>query len=206
MEWKQEPMADIKAFLTGTQVSAIINSASQSGGWQRDRDVLLLSMLAYTGRRIGEILPLRVTDILVDEKRIIFNILKKRKPTRKLKPINSIVFDLLMAYIRKENLKESDLIFASSWNKEKPISDARVRQITYKYALRANIPDFAPGKHPHPHSFRHSFAIAAAKKMTNPGDLRKLQMMLEHSKIDITTFYLQYSDEDQRELVDNLYK
>lgn len=206
MVWKQEPMADLQAYIRPVDIQRIVLATAEHGSYQAGRDTLLILMLAYSGRRVGEVLRVKVKDILVDEKKIIYNILKKKRPTRKLKPVSDIVFSMLMSYINVKKLQPEDYVFKSYIHPKRHITDARVRQIVYRYCELANIPDFAPGKKVHPHTFRHSFAIATAKKLKSPGDLRKLQMILEHSKIDITTHYLQFSDEEQRELVNNVYK
>jgi site-specific recombinase XerD len=39
-----------------------------------------------------------------------------------------------------------------------------------------------------------------ARKMKSPGDVRKLQMMMEHSNLAVTEQYLQFSDEDVKEM------
>lgn len=200
-----KPMQDIQAYLTPKQVEKILNEAANSKGWQRERDVLLIGLLAYSGRRVGEILNIKVRDIDFEDMRIAYNISKKSTPTKKWKSVNSVVFGLLHKYVYKRQLKYKDYLFPSSWNNKKHITDTRVRQIVYKYAARAGIPDFNIGKHPHPHTFRHSFAVANAKRCRSPADLRKLQMILEHSKIDVTTFYLQFSDADQRDMVEGVY-
>lgn len=199
------PMQDVRRYLQPSQVIKILESASDSKGWRRDRDVLLIGLLAYTGRRVGEILRIKMEDILWDEQQIYFNILKKKHKTKVLKPINSTIWKLLSKYIADNKWYEGDYVFKSSWDTDKPISGARVIQIVYHYCDRAGIPNFEPGKRVHPHTFRHSFAVAASKKLKNPGDLRKLQKALEHSKIDITTFYLQFHDEEQREIMEEVY-
>jgi len=201
-----KPMQDIQAYLKPAQVNNILLAAHGSKGWQRKRDVLLLGLLAYSGRRVGEILNIKIRDIDFEDGRIAYNISKKSHPLKKWKSVNSDVFKLLHEYVYNRRLGWRDYLFPSSWDNRKHITDTRVRQIVYKYALRAGIPDFAEGKHPHPHTFRHSFAVANAKRCKSPADLRRLQMILEHSKIDVTTFYLQFSDADQRDMVEEVYK
>jgi len=200
-----KPMQDIEAYLTPKQVNIMINQAAESKEPKRDRDMLLIYWMAYSGRRIGEILRVKVRDVIFDEGQISYNILKKKFPLRKRKAANYMLLELIKIYIFNNKMNPEDYIFRSRNNVSKPISGARVRQIVYHYVDKANLPDFKPGKHIHPHTFRHSFAVANAKKLKNPGDLVKLQRMLEHSKIDVTTFYLQFSDKDQRDMVENIY-
>jgi len=201
-----KPMKDVRRYITPDQIASIINAAASSSSWRRDRDVLLIAFLAYTGRRVGEVLNIRMKDILFDEEKILFSISKKKHETNKLKLIHPHLWKLLLEYIEKYELYEAEpYLFKSSWKEDGHLSDARVRQIIYKYCKEANIPDFEHKKKVHPHTLRHSFAVDTAKKLKTPSDLRKLQMILEHSRIDITTFYLQFSDDDQKEIIENLY-
>jgi len=49
----------------------------------------------------------------------------------------------------------------------------------------------------HPDAFRHSYAINIVR---NGVDLRRLQQLLGHSNIQTTTVYLQFRDQDLREV------
>jgi len=199
------PMRDLKAYMKPSDINRLLAEADKSTGYKRDRDMLLLRWLAYSGRRVGEVLRVKVMDIDFEEASCMYNILKKKKPLKKIKPMNYDLLSLAQEYVIRYDLKPEEYIFKSSINIDKPISDARVRQIVYKYVERANLPDFAPGKHIHPHTFRHSFAVANAKKMQSPSDIVKLKNALEHSDVKVTMHYLQFSDKDQRNTVEDLY-
>ena len=49
----------------------------------------------------------------------------------------------------------------------------------------------------HPHLLRHSFAIHLVRSGM---DLRRLQLLLGHSSLNITQIYLQFKDDDIREV------
>jgi len=49
----------------------------------------------------------------------------------------------------------------------------------------------------HPHMLRHSYAI---RLIRNDVDLRRLQQLLGHSNIQTTTVYLQFRDQDLRDV------
>ena len=53
------------------------------------------------------------------------------------------------------------------------------------------------GVNVHPHTFRHSYAIHLIR---NCVDLRRLQQLLGHSNIQTTTVYLQFRDQDLRDM------
>ena len=55
------------------------------------------------------------------------------------------------------------------------------------------------GKDVHPHTFRHSYAIHCVR---NGWDIRRLQQVLGHSSLNVTAVYLQFNDQDVKELYD----
>lgn len=204
--YANRPMKDERAYLTTAQIKLFIEEAYKTKSKNRDRDLLLFLMLAYTGRRVTEILSIRVSDLIPESKQAVFHILKKRKPLTKVKSVNSVVFDCILTYVTKQHLTMFDFIFQSPINPDKAISSARVRQIVYEYAdrLNMNLGTMPNGKvkRIHPHTFRHSYAVDGARACKSPGDIVKLQKILEHTNIQTTTHYLQYSDEDQREFME----
>jgi integrase len=80
-------------------------------------------------------------------------------------------------------------------NKNKPISRQRAFQIVRKLAEEVGINNVG-GKQPHPHHFRHTYAIDQARNMKSPADVRKLQMTMDHSSLAVTEQYLKFSDEE----------
>lgn len=189
------------------------------------RDYLLILVLANTGRRIGEIVGkkpfnrctgLRPVDLickLEKEYRLKFCILKKNHVHTKTKdgkprnlesvererlkkkkytmlfPIDEYTYTLLKAYIQDNHIGALERIFR--------ISQQRAGTIVRKIATKCKI--VKEGTTIHPHIFRHTFAIHFLKKnQGNSMALNMLQQLLVHSKLDITTTYLQFSDKDKR--------
>ena len=58
----------------------------------------------------------------------------------------------------------------------------------------------------HPHSFRHTFAVWIVQNMENPGDLKVLKELLEHSDIKMTEHYLQFSTKQTKALLEKTFK
>jgi integrase/recombinase XerD len=166
-----------------------------------DRDKLLIKLLWKTGRRITEILMVKVKDIDFDDTRILWNIEKKRKGYKAWKPIDENTMFEICIYISNNNLPEDSFLFPS-YGKLGHLTRIRVYQILEKACEELKI-FYVGSKKPHPHHFRHSFAIDKAKKLKSPADMRKLQQYLEHSNLGMTENYLQFGSGDLRSIVDD---
>ena len=81
------PIKDLRGYLKPQEIQTLLQTA-QNTGQKPDQNYLLIRTLASTGRRISEILPLKPTDIDWENQQIQWNILKKKKPYKSLKPID----------------------------------------------------------------------------------------------------------------------
>lgn len=202
--YQYEIMKDLQGFFKPGDRKKIYNECDSL------RDKLLVRVLWKSGRRIGEVLKLQVKDIDFDGKGIVWHIDKKTKKVdgertkfdlRKWKPQDVLTLDILKYHIEQEELRPDDYIFQSPFKNNKPITRQRADQIIKRICERIGI--YRVGdKKPHCHNFRHSFAVYGVKNAKNPGDIRKLQMILEHANLNITSFYLQFADEDTREIME----
>lgn len=178
---------DLEGYFTPTQVRVIINSADTP------RNKMLMLMLWRTGRRISEVLPLKKKHIDFYKGLIKFRILKKREKTYKLKPVDSEFINELNDYCK--DLQDEDYLFSSNTEKDAHIKRRQAYDIINKTAVRAGITSVGD-KQPHPHHFRHSYAVHFIRSCQGPAGLKMLQELLEHSNINITGSYLQFSGED----------
>ena len=199
-------MKDLQGYFKVGERKAIYNAA------ESPRDKVLIRLLWISGRRISEILNVRVHEIDFQINMISYHIEKKtekvegvrqKKDLVKLKPIDSFTAGLLKWYIESQGLKSGQYLFESEFNPGRPISRQRAFQVIRRIAEKAGV-EKVGGCLPHPHHFRHSYAIDMAKKMKTPGDVRKLQMILEHSNLGVTEQYLQFADEELREMVEEI--
>jgi len=117
------------------------------------------------------------------------------------KPATVWLLKNLHNYIIDNNLRPQDYVFESSY-KDGPITRQRAFQIVREASKNAGV-YLVGNKLPHPHHFRHSFAIDLAKKAKSPADIRRIQMWLEHSSLDMTEQYLQFGSEDLREMLES---
>ena len=202
-------MRDLQGYFKKGERKAMYDAACAEN---KIRDMLLIRLLWVSGRRITEILNIKLHEIDFEINKISFHIEKKtqlikgvrcKKDLIKLKPIDQFTVNLIRDYIGETELKPSDYLFKSDFKESGPISRQRAFQIIRRYAAKVGI-EKVGGKKPHPHHFRHSYAIDKAKTLKTPGDIRRLQMMMEHSNLGVTEQYLQFSDEDMADMVENI--
>lgn len=188
-----EVMKDLQGFFKKGERQRIYNSCDT---W---RDRVLIRLLWKTGRRISEVLQLKVKDIDFQNQNILFIILKKKTPFKRWKPIDQFTLSLLSKYLTMSGLKsEHYLIHGGDPNKY--ISRQRAFQIVRRLCRNAGIEKVGDSL-PHPHHFRHSFAIDLAKRSKSPADIRQVQMAMEHSSLAMTEQYLQFGSSDLRALI-----
>jgi len=189
-----EVMKDLTGFFGPEDRKNIYNSCDT---W---RDRVLIRLLWKSGRRISEILQVKVKDVDLNNGNVLFIILKKKKPFKKWKPLDKFTLTLLQKYIELSGLKsEHYLLHGGQPNKY--ISRQRAFQIVRRLCKKAGIEKVGNTK-PHPHHFRHSYAIDLARRSKSPADIRQVQKFMEHSTLGITEKYLQFGDSDLRNLIE----
>jgi len=180
-------MKDPKGYLTKEEIQAMIDTAAT------ERDKILIYTLAMTGRRISEVVRnLRPMDIDFDNNLINYTILKRRKDTKMLLPAKPELVRALNKYIVRYDIEWDQPIFT--------IGRRRAHQIVRRIGEKAGIQ-----KSVHPHMFRHSFAIAAAKNTENVPDFLELKELMGHSRLDSTMFYMRFYPRKSKELLDKTY-
>lgn len=193
-EFASQTMEDLKGYLKEEQVERLINATTNL------RDRLILQIMYRCGRRVSEVLMIKKDDMIWEENKIIFNILKRKRPVKELKPVDSETMRLLRSYIdQKGNLKgikkpmKDDLLF--------PVSRQYVFKLIRKLGKSVGI-EYVGKKRLHPHHLRHSFAVHQVRtNVKTAEDLRKLQMYMSHANMATTSHYLQFSPDELRSLV-----
>jgi integrase/recombinase XerD len=204
-EFATQTMKDLKGYLNPDQVEKLI-AAAPSG-----RDRLLLQIMYRCGRRVSEVLAMRKGDILWDEGKIIFNILKRKRPTKEMKPVDSETMELLKKYVSGGGTVAPGNP-GGEWLRKGMESDedGRLFPVSRQYVFKMlrntgkSVGIERVGKKGlHPHHFRHSFAVYEVKNnIRTADDLRKLQMYMGHANLSTTAHYLQFSPDELRDLVD----
>lgn len=190
----QVAMKDIRDYVLPEDAERMFLAA------QNEKERLLLKLLWHSGRRISEVVGekgITRSDIEVEPGMVRFNILKKKEQTIKLKPIPEDLIKEILVFCDKEGIKPTDKIW--------PEDRFWAFRVFRKTAQKAVIKE-AGGRLPHPHSFRHSFAVRAVKVSTKPSDLRALQDILEHKELKTTEVYMQHNPQEAVDLMKKMEK
>jgi len=169
-------MKDIKAYCEKEKVHEILRYAEACSL----RDYLILKVLWESGLRVSELAALMPGDL--EPHNQVINVINGKGNKSRRTYIDSGTMNMLCNYILCANIPEDCVIFGVKTN--------QMRNIVKRYGALAGI-DL------HPHIFRHSYAIHLIR---NGVDIRRLQQLLGHSNIQTTTVYLQFRDQDIREV------
>lgn len=219
-------MRDKTDYFSRNEIDTMLKYCIDTG---RIRDYVLFFLLYRSGRRISEIVGqppytlahgLRPVDIRDEEPLIEWCILKKRpiklkrkdgkvrkvesllreklykEPMKKLKAIDREAHGLIKEYVENQEILSHSRVF--------PITRQRADQLIKEVAKECKIA--RASKKIHIHQFRHSHAIHFLKAHPrDPTALMKLNQNLEHSTIEITKTYLQFTQYDVRESMDKAF-
>ncbi len=155
------------------------------------RDLVLLEMLYATGVRVSELVNIRVSDIDIEQMRIL--ILGKGNKERIVK-YGQYCSDALNNYLHDGyislNVGESDYLFLNK--NGDALTERGVRYILSKIIKETSIQ-----KNISPHMIRHSFAT----HLLNEGcDLTTVQKLLGHESIKATQVYTHVTTERLKEV------
>ena len=147
----------------------VIDARIDKWARNKERDKLIILMLALTGLRRAEFVALRPHDITNG----YIYVRSGKGDKDRVIPLSTILQKPLSAYIRKQGIGTSSRIF--------PITASRLYRLVKYYAQAAGIDDLSP------HGLRHYFATALVER---EAPLRAVQELLGHSNIATTSIYL----------------
>lgn len=193
-EFASQTMEDLKGYLPEEKVNLLLDAATNL------RDRLILQIMYRCGRRVSEVLLLTKDDIIWEENKIIFTILKRKRPIKELKPVDTGTMRLLRIYVDGE-VEMKGVRKAIQGERLFPITRQYVFKLVRKLGKQVGIEKVGKKKL-HPHHLRHSFAVHQVKtNVKTAEDLRRLQMYMSHANIATTSHYLQFSPDELRDLV-----
>jgi integrase/recombinase XerD len=171
----------LPAVLDPTEIRRLLETAAKASGRYPRRDRALLEVLYASGLRVSEALGLKIKDVLW-ELEILRCVGKGSK--ERVVPISRKALSILREYITVERpslaaRSSSDLVFLSRGGK--PLGREVVAAILRRTVLKAGIVGTVT-----PHTIRHSYATHL---LQNGADIRIVQELLGHAKVDTTEIY-----------------
>lgn len=156
------------------------------------RDRAILELLYGAGLRASEIVNLRLTSFLADER--LLRVFGKGRKERVV-PLGSAAIQALQDYLRAGRprllgSRRSDFLFLKRGGK--PLTRFAINQLLSHLTERAGV---LPGLHPH--LLRHSFATHLLHR---GADLRSLQLLLGHADLATTQIYTHVDADRLREV------
>ncbi len=155
------------------------------------RDKAMLEVAYATGMRVTEIISLNVEDVNIEESYITCNMGSKKRSI----PLGSISLQSLVDYIEKARpiliKDENDKALFVNINGKRLTRQGFWKIVKY-YKEQAHI-----SKEITPHVLRHSFATHLLR---NGADLKSIQTMLGHSDISSTQVYMQFKNENLKDI------
>jgi site-specific recombinase XerD len=151
------------------------------------RDRALFCLMLDTGIRISEAAHLCIGDVELDEK-LIRLVTKGGKHRTRFLPVETR--DLLKSLVAGRSADAP--LFRTQPGKA--ISDRHIRRLLNLWAALAGI-----HRPVHPHLLRHTFATSLLKKT---GNLRLVQLALDHESPKTTAIYAHVADEELRAAIE----
>jgi len=150
-----------------------------------------LSVAYGAGLRVSEVVALKVSDI--DSKRMVIRIEQGKGHKDRYVMLSPHLLELLRAWY---NVARPQGWLFPGMNPVNPMSARQLRRACDTAAQMAKI-----GKQVSPHTLRHSFATHLLEQNT---DIRVIQVLLGHAKLDTTALYTRVATKIIREIMSPL--
>lgn len=167
--------------LSDTEVRNLLRAVYQGRKW---RDIAMLEVLLATGMRVGEMLQLRLGDVVLgnDTGHIAIRDTESFSVRRVLLP--SSCQEAVAAYLDRHPIK-ADMHASLWWGKQGALRNrSSVIRILNKYALQAGLTHDI-----NPTLLRHTFARNYLAD--HPSDLRGLAVRLGHTDLNSVALYME---------------
>ena len=153
-----------------------------------------LSVAYGAGLRVSEVVALKVSDI--DSKRMVIRIEQGKGHKDRYVMLSPHLLELLRAWYKAA--RPQGWLFPGM-NPVNPMSARQFRRACDTAAQMAEMAEI--GKQVSPHTLRHSFATHLLEQNT---DIRVIQVLLGHAKLDTTALYTRVATKTIREIVSPL--
>ncbi|MFL0194327.1 tyrosine-type recombinase/integrase [Clostridium sp. WILCCON 0269] len=177
-----------RIYLLEEEVNSLVNEI------ESELVKMAVNSIYYTGMRISECTNLRLKDVDFESK-VIHVIGGKGNKDRDI-PISDKLYEILIDYVENKRLKVdgSEYFFATS-------KSGRISPQYINKQINEAVKKLKWDKHVSAHIIRHSFASRLVQKNVN---LVRIQKLLGHSDLRVTSIYTHTSTNDLRQAVNEI--
>lgn len=157
------------------------------------RDAAIVKLILFAGLRVGEIIQLRMSDIILDERKGSVIVREGKGTKRREVPLNTKARKAILDYLRIRPDVEMDDLFLGQRNEG--VHSKTIQRAVLRFAIKAGLKNVTP------HILRHSFA----KALIDAGvSLEKVATLLGHSNLNTTRIYTTPGEEDLEDAVEKI--
>lgn len=191
LEWPSLP-EHLPVVLTLEEIDRIEDSIDLSKA-EGARNRAIIEVLFSCGLRVSELVNMKLSDLYLEDRVLL---VRGKGNKERLVPVsNKAIADLKRWFFDRNLMKikpgEDDYVFLN--RRGAHLTRTMILIMVKRQAEEAGIK-----KTISPHTFRHSFATAL---LQGGADLRSIQAMLGHKKIDTTLVYTHISNEQLRKAI-----
>lgn len=191
LEWPSLP-EHLPVVLTLEEIDRIEDSIDLSKA-EGARNRAIIEVLFSCGLRVSELVNMKLSDLYMEDRVLL---VRGKGNKERLVPVsNKAIADLKRWFFDRNLMKikpgEDDYVFLN--RRGAHLTRTMILIMVKRQAEEAGIK-----KTISPHTFRHSFATAL---LQGGADLRSIQAMLGHEKIDTTLVYTHISNEQLRKAI-----
>lgn len=191
LEWPSLP-EHLPVVLTLEEIDRIEDSIDLSKA-EGARNRAIIEVLFSCGLRVSELVNMKLSDLYLEDRVLL---VRGKGNKERLVPVsNKAIADLKRWFFDRNLMKikpgEDDYVFLN--RRRAHLTRTMILIMVKRQAEEAGIK-----KTISPHTFRHSFATAL---LQGGADLRSIQAMLGHEKIDTTLVYTHISNEQLRKAI-----
>lgn len=157
------------------------------------RDAAIVKIILYAGLRVGEIIQLRLSDIILDERKGSVIVREGKGTKRREIPLNIRARKAILDYLRARPEIENENLFLGQRNEA--VQSKTVQRAVARFTDTMDFKDITP------HTLRHTFA----KSLIDSGvSLDKVATLLGHSNLNTTRIYTTPGVQDLEDAISEL--
>ncbi len=183
-------------FLEVEEVVRLVEAPSGEG-FEAARDRAILELFYSSGLRIGELAPLKIHEVDLQEAMVR---VKGKGGKERVVPIGKMACAAIRDYLAERSEVRAQAGYEQTLflgKRGKQIDPKVIARMLHRYVLQLGL-----GKHVNPHMLRHSFATHL---MNHGADLRGIQELLGHSSLSTTQKYTHVSLDQLMEVYDKAH-